>query len=444
MAIPTFSRKQFIQTSAMAATGLAYPLSQGKGLVFPSGFFKTEQTKFRLKNVLLETGFEYEGDEVIATKTNLFTLEIAEGKIKEILTNDPGDTSAINAKGYLLLPSFRDMHTHIDKTYYGGKWKATARRQNGVKAMIELEKKILPDLLKNSTYKAEKAMELLQSKGTGFIRNQTNIEPTSGLRSLDNFEKALENKKDSISAEIVLFPQHGVFYTDTAPLLKEAAKREIVDFIGGVDPYSIDGNIEKTVDFTVQLALDHGKGIDMHLHETDQWGLKTVEYLIDKVLENPQLKGKTWLSHCFVLGSIDRKKQEELAEKLATSKIGINSTIPFGGLVMPIPLLYEKGVKVATGNDSLVDHWSSFGTGSVLYKTNLAAQLYGYRTEFELSRILRLATGNLLPLDDRGNRQWPQKGATADMVLVDASCSAETVARMSPIKSLIHQGRIVF
>src|SRR5690606_7758427 len=130
-------------------------------------------------------------------------------------------------------------------------------------------------------------------------------------------------------------------YTDSVPYLKEAAKMDI-DFIGGVDPYSIDGAIEKTVDFTVQLALDNNKGIDIHLHESGESGLKTVEYLIQKVKENPGLKNKTYLSHAFVLGRLDSSKQEEIAEKLGDAGIGIVSTIPFGRLIMPIPIRSEE------------------------------------------------------------------------------------------------------
>src|SRR5690606_2162291 len=112
--------------------------------------------------------------------------------------------------------------------------------------------------------------------------------------------------------------------------LKEAAQMDI-DYIGGLDPFTIDGSIEKPIDFTVQLALDHQKGIDIHLHESGQSGVDTIEYLINKVLENPSLKGKTYLSHCFALSAIPASKQEELAEKLAAAEVGIVSTIPFGG-----------------------------------------------------------------------------------------------------------------
>jgi cytosine/adenosine deaminase-related metal-dependent hydrolase len=270
-----------------------------------------------------------------------------------------------------------------------------------------------------------------------------NIEPTSKLGSLQHLQQALENRKDSFGAELVAFPQHGVFYTSSVPYMKEAAKMNI-DFIGGLDPYTIDGAIERTIDFTVQLALDHNKGIDIHLHETGESGLKTVEYLIDKVNENPVLKGKTYISHCFVLGKIDNLKQEAIAEKLGAAQIGINSTIPFGGLIMPIPTLYKHNVKVMTGNDSIVDHWNTFGTGSVLHKANLMAQLYGYSTEFGLSRSLRLATAGVLPLDDKGNRQWPKVGDKANLARLNASCSAEAVSRVSQVESLIYEGKLVF
>ncbi|MCT3897406.1 amidohydrolase family protein [Elizabethkingia anophelis] len=438
------TRKDFIKSSALAVAGLAISPS----LLAASPFNLTNDKTLKgaknimLKNVRLETGFEYEGNEVVATKTGLFCVEIANGKIKAVTPNNPS-AKVIDAKGLLMLPAFKDMHIHLDKTFYGGPWQAVRKRQGGVKGMIALEQQILPEMLKTSTHHAEKLIELLQSCGTSYARSHVNIEPTSKLESLKNLQKALDNKKATFGAELVAFPQHGVYYTDSAPWMKEAAQTDI-DYIGGVDPYNVDGQIEKTMDFTVQLALDHNKGIDIHLHETGESGLKTVEYLINKVNENPVLKGKTFLSHCFVLAKLDKPKQEEIAEKLANAKIGIMSTIPFGGLIMPIPTLYKYGVNIGTGNDSIIDHWNTWGSGSVLQKANLMAQLYGYSTEFLLSRSLKLATYNILPLDDKGTQQWPKSGDPADVVLIDASCSAEAVSRISPVKSLIHQGNVVF
>ncbi|WP_245624050.1 amidohydrolase [Flavihumibacter petaseus] len=439
------SRKQFIRNAALGfagtalapVTGKALPLGEAKGMSD-----NIAANRYRFKNVRLETGFEFDGEEVVGTKTGLFSIDIEDGKIRTISSNRP-EENAIDAKGMLMLPSFKDMHIHLDKTFYGGPWQAARKRTGGVKGMIALEQKILPDMLKTSTAKAEKLIELLQSKGTAFARSHVNIEPTSKLQSLKNLQAALDHKKKVFGAELVAFPQHGVYYTDSVPYLKEAAAMDI-DFIGGLDPFSIDGAIEKTMDFTVQLALDHHKGIDIHLHESGDSGLKTVEYLINKVNENPSLKGKTYISHCFVLGKLDSAKQEAIAEQLAEAQIGINSTIPFGGLIMPIPTLMKHGVKVMTGNDSIIDHWNTFGTGSVLQKANLAAQLYGQSTEFGLSRMLALATAGPVPLTDKGVQQWPKPGDVANLAFLDASCSAEAVSRVSPVVSLVYQGNIVY
>jgi len=442
------SRKDFLRNSAMSVAGLALGSNvlaaneNIKSRAMDSINYNKDMKNLKLKNVRLETGFEFMEGEVASTKTELFLIEIENGKIKNISANS-NDPDAIDAKGLLMLPSFKDMHIHLDKTFYADKWQAVKRRKGGVKGMIALEQEIMPELLKTSTFKAEKLIELLQSHGSGFARSHVNIEPTSKLESLKNLQKALDHKKDGFGAELVAFPQHGVFYTDTVPYLKEAAKMDI-DFIGGLDPFSIDGAIEKTMDFTVQLALDNQKGIDIHLHETGDSGVKTIEYLIAKVNENPSLKGKTYLSHCFALGKIDQAKQEELAEKLADARVGIISTVPFGGLTMPIPTLMNKGVEVMVGNDSIVDHWNTFGSGSVLQKANLAAQLYGYSTELGLSRMLKLATAGPIPLDEKGTQLWPKVGDTADLVLVDASCSAEAVSRVSEVKSLIYNGKVVY
>ncbi|MDN3548188.1 amidohydrolase [Mucilaginibacter aquaedulcis] len=434
------TRKNFIKsTSVLLGTCM---LPQGYVDASPNTSEHFSGKTFILKNVRLETGFVYDQDEVIETETGLFTIEIADGRIKNVLPNN-SLAKGIDAKGWLMLPAFRDMHIHLDKTYYGLPWQAHLKKNKSVKDMIAFEQQVIPELLKTSIPRTEKLIGLLQSYGTSYARSHVNIEPTSGLNSLKHLETALANKKSSFQAQLVAFPQHGIYYTKSEELMKEAAKMG-VDFIGGLDPTSIDGSIEKPMDFVVQLALDNGKGIDIHLHESGESGLKTIEYLIDKVNENPVLKGKTYISHSFALRYLDQKKTEEIAEKLGAAKIGIASTIPISGNPMPIPALYKYGVEVIAGNDCIVDHWSTFGTGSILQKANIAAQIYGYRTEFELSRILKLATGNILPLDDKGKRQWPAPGDEANLVLVDASCSAEAVSRVSPIKSLIHNGNMVF
>ena len=155
------SRKEFIKMSGLGLAGMAV----ATGLLASAEAFAGDRAgkggeSYLLKNVRLETGFVYEEGEVVHTKTELFSVAIKDGKIKSISANQPNAANAIDAKGWLMLPAFRDMHIHLDKTFYGGPWQTTKRGQGGVKGMIALEQKILPDMLKTSTYRAEKLMEL--------------------------------------------------------------------------------------------------------------------------------------------------------------------------------------------------------------------------------------------------------------------------------------------
>jgi cytosine/adenosine deaminase-related metal-dependent hydrolase len=442
MSIKSLNRRNFLsQSIALTGAGLLAP-SISFGNTQDTSIMQRNSPKTVFKNVSMETGFIRDEIEVIATRTELFSLVVENGKISEILTNSP-DPAAIDAKGYLMLPAMKDMHIHLDKTYYGGPWKARESKFRTVKELIEHEKVVIPTLLPHSTKRAEKLIELLQSKGTDYARSHVNIEPTSQLVSLTNLQIALENKKDSFGAELVAFPQHGIYYSGSQELMKEAAQMDI-DYIGGVDPFSLDGQIEKTMDFTVQLALDYSKGLDIHLHESGESGLKTVQYLIAKVNENPVLKGKTYLSHCFVMGALDEKTLKATCEALAQADIGITTTVPIGYNAMPIPTMLDHGIRVMSGTDCVTDHWQPFGTGSMLDKAKNMAELYRYNHEYGLSRCLGIGTKGLTPLDNQGNQVWPKAGDEASFNLVDASCSAEAVARLSPVKQLYHKGSLVF
>ena len=107
------SRKNFIKNSSILVAG-------GAGLLLGKSTNAAEQIKsatsnegLTLKNVRLETGFEFQDDKVISTKTELFIIEISNGKIKTILPNN-SNAKAVDAKGLLMLPAFRDMHIHLD------------------------------------------------------------------------------------------------------------------------------------------------------------------------------------------------------------------------------------------------------------------------------------------------------------------------------------------
>ncbi len=396
-------------------------------------------------NARLETGFEFEGQEVVGTKTELKNLRIENGKITEISaagSKPAGTLPAYDAGGLLMLPTFRDVHIHLDKTYYGGPWKAVRPNPNGVFDRIKEEQALLPKLLATAEERTGKMVDLMHSKGTTFARSHCNIDPTVGLKNLEHLVHALGERKDGLSYEIVAFPQHGLLYSKCESLMREAMKTGLVDYVGGLDPTVVDGAMEKSIDSMVQLAVDSGKGIDIHLHESAPNGINAIRRIMD-MIEQAKLQNKVTISHAFSLASLSPAEGKDLFTRMGQLGMTIATSVPLGKGMMPLAQLRECGVNIVCGTDSIIDWWSPFGSCDILQKANLVAQLYRSQDELGLNRALGYATGWITPLSAKGEQIWPKPGAEASVNFVQASCSAEAVARLPDRAAVLHKGKLV-
>ncbi|EPA3872729.1 amidohydrolase family protein [Escherichia coli] len=404
------SRREFLSQSgkmvtAAALFGTSVPLAHaavaGTLNCEANNTMKITDPHYYLDNVLLETGFDYENGVAVQTRTARQTVEIQDGKIVALRENKQHPDATLphyDAGGKLMLPTTRDMHIHLDKTFYGGPWRSLNRPAGTtIQDMIKLEQKMLPELQPYTQERAEKLIDLLQSKGTTIARSHCNIEPVSGLKNLQNLQAVLARRQAGFECEIVAFPQHGLLLSKSEPLMREAMQAG-AHYVGGLDPTSVDGAMEKSLDTMFQIAL----------------------------------------------ATLNEQQVDALANRMAAQQISIASTVPIGTLHMPLKQLHDKGVKVMTGTDSVIDHWSPYGLGDMLEKANLYAQLYIRPNEQNLSRSLFLATGDILPLNEKGERVWPKAQDDASFVLVDASCSAEAVARISPRTATFHKGQLVW
>lgn len=163
--------------------------------------FNTQKSNYILNNVRLETGFIWNEGYIEGTQTEKFCIEIKNGKIEDISPNNPHLPNAIDAKGLLMLPAFKDMHTHLDKTLYGLPWQAVSAKRKTVADMIAYEQEIIPQLLETSVYRTALLIDLLQNYGTSFARSHFNVDTTSGLRSLENLQTALDIKKEAVNSK---------------------------------------------------------------------------------------------------------------------------------------------------------------------------------------------------------------------------------------------------
>ncbi|KYG90741.1 deaminase [[Bacillus] sp. KCTC 13219] len=396
-----------------------------------------------LTNALLETGYEMDGETVIGTKTASFHLLIENEQIAKIVPANEALTDNLpqkDAKNLLVLPSFVEKHCHLDKTLLGDDWRAVTPTKD-IFGRFEVEKTVLPTLRTSTQERAEILLARYLQYGVTHVRTHVDIYPEVGLKNLDQVQMALQTFEGKLSNEIVAFPQHGLLRTNAKELVREAL-RQGAGLVGGVDPAMVDGDIERSLQEMVELAVEGNAGIDLHLHDADQLGIYTIKRLAQLAVE-AGLQGKVAVSHAFALGDISPAQAEEIAELLGNAGMAIITSVPIGRNFPPVGLLHKKGVEVAVGCDNIFDSWSPFGNGDVLERAGRLAQLSRWSHERALAETLQFITNGIKPLDDKGQQVWPKVGDAANMVLVEASCSAEAIARTSKRVTTIYKGNIV-
>ncbi|WHY01963.1 amidohydrolase [Neobacillus sp. DY30] len=399
---------------------------------------------FWLTNARLETGYIVENDRVAGTKTELFHLLIEDGKIKKIIKGPVpfGDEHPItDADGLLLLPSFIEKHVHLDKTYMGEDFRACIPA-SGVIERCEIEKNILACIPSSTQQRAEALLEILLSNGSTHVRTHVDIYPEAGLDNLEGVQRALKTYSNRLSAEIVAFAQHGLLRPGTVQLIREAV-RNGAGIVGAVDPATVDHNIEASLVQLMDLAVEGNADIDLHLHDPGHLGTFTMKRLA-YLTKQAGWEGRVAVSHAFGLGDVSKEEAIEMAGILREAGISIVTSLPIGRNIPPVNLLNEYGVDVAVGNDNIYDSWWPTGNGDVLERAGRLIERFRWTDEVSLGQALKYITGGKTLLDKDGKQLWPKAGDAANIVLVEASCAAEAVARRSKRKAVIYKGNVVY
>lgn len=400
-------------------------------------------TTYWLTNALLETGYQVDNGVITGTQTESHHLLIQNGKVEKMIPAiEPilDELPKKDAKHLLVLPSFIEKHCHLDKTLLGDQWRAVTPAST-IFERLEIEKEVLSSLHTRAQQRAEQLLDIYSKTGVTHVRTHVDVYPEVGLENLEQVKRALQTFEGKLSCEIVAFPQQGLLRSKSKQLVREAL-RQGASFVGGVDPATVDGDLEASLQEMVELAVEGNAGIDLHLHDADHLGVFTIKRLA-QLTQEAGLQGKVSVSHAFGLGDISQAEAEEMGEILADAGISIITSVPINRKFPPVGLLHHKGVTVAVGCDNIMDVWSPFGNGDILERVGRLAEISGWVDERALAQTLQFITDGKTPLNVNGERVWPNVGDEASMVLVEASCSAEAVARNPKRVATMFRGEIV-
>ncbi|MFJ1896564.1 MULTISPECIES: amidohydrolase family protein [unclassified Streptomyces] len=380
-------------------------------------------------------------------------IEIKDGVIAAITPHDParavtGDTVA--GRGRLALPSFSDVHCHLDSTRIGLPFRPHTGKP-GVWGMTMNDRAHWREdewtVAQRATYTLGRMIE----RGTTRVRSYAQIDADCGLERFEGVLAAKEAHAGRCEVEIMAFPQAGLFKEKGVPELMDQALASGAAVVGGIDPCTLDRDPVRHLDVVFGLAERHQAPIDIHLHEPGALGVFSVDLILERV-RALGMAGQVTLSHAYELGTVDEATTRRLTEEFAELDIAMATIAPAQQQhALPLAGLTAAGVRVGLGEDGQRDFWSPYGNGDMLDRTWQLAFTNRYRADELIEHCVAVATrgghsilqGGPERLASVADRPGVAVGDPADLLLVEGETVASAVMDRSDDRTVLHAGRVV-
>jgi cytosine deaminase len=361
-------------------------------------------------------------------------VAIAHGRIAAITpaAGRPG----LDLGGALLLPSFVDGHVHLDKTLWGLPWRPNSGAPT-VRERIENERthrRTLPPVQQRGAA----LLRQMIANGTTALRTHADVDDAYGLANLEATLELRQAFRGRADIQVVAFPQSGILTRPGVAELLAEALRLGAEFVGGLDPASIDGDAKGHLDIVFGLAQRFDRGIDIHLHDRDAGGNAQLRDIAARTIAIG-LQHRVTVSHAFSLGTPDESDFARTADALAEAGVHILTSSPAIGIVPPVHALRARGVVIHAGSDNIRDLWNSLGTGDMLERALIIALKQGFRSDPDIETALSLCT-DAAALGLPAHRLVV--GASADLVALEAETPAEAVA-LRPVRRLVMKAGVI-
>lgn len=381
---------------------------------------------------------------------------VDEGVIKRIGRELPKAAEEVDLRGHLVVPPYVDPHLHLDYVY-------TARSEGAANTSGTLFEGIArwhdvkrTQTLEDARARALKGIEEEVSKGVQFIRTHIDVDDPklTGLRAMLELREQL---KDNVTIQIVAFPQEGMYaYKGGDEMIDEALKMG-ADCVGGIPHFEWAREFgEKSVHRTVELAGKHGKLIDVHCDETDDPMSRHVE-LLNALVMMEGIGPRSTASHTCSFGSADdawafrmlglfkQSQMNFIANPTENAYLqGRQDTYPKRRGLTRVKEMWESGMNVCFGQDSINDPWYPVGNGNMMNILDNGIHLAHTMSFEQLDRCLDLITYNGAKTLNVEDQYGIEEGKPANFLVLDANSPFEAVRQRADVLASIRNGEYLF
>jgi cytosine deaminase len=363
-----------------------------------------------------------------------------------------GVAERLKCSGRLVLPAFIDGHVHLDKVLIRDELREHDGTLAGAIGAIHERKRryTVDDVRSRAAAVIEESVRL----GTTRLRSHVDVDTIGGLAPLEGVIAAAADCADIAEVRTIAFPQEGLLRDPGAHALMEAALEAGADVVGGMPHWEVDEASQREhVRLCFDLAERFDRDLDMHVDETDDGGVRTLEMVADEALARGYI-GRVCAGHVCSLAAADHHYAERVIEKCRRAEISIASN-PVTNLVLQgrgdrglirrgttrIAELRAAGVNVLFGQDCVKDGFYPFGRGSMLEVALISAHAAHLTTKPDIAYALRAITdapAQAMRLTDYGLKP----GARADLQLLPVPTWNEAL-RLQPLPEKVwFRGRL--
>jgi cytosine/creatinine deaminase len=327
-----------------------------------------------------------------------------------------------NLNGNIVVPGLVDAHVHLDKTF-----STTFNKSGTLQEAIDVWRQEKPHLTyEGYVARMMQAVQVAVLKGTTSLRTHIDLDAQSGFAALEAVLELREKFQPMLDIQIVALGQAGLNEEETKAV--QAALEMGADLVGGAP--ALLPNPNESIDAIFSLAERYGKGIDLHIDETEDVNVLTLEYLAEKTIER-EMQGLVTAGHCCSLAFVDDATADRVMEKVKEAKLNVitlpscnlvlmgRGTFPVARGLTRVKELLGRGVNVAAASDNVRDPFNPLGNYDLLSIANLTAHAAHMTGAKELETCINMVTSNaaeILGLENYGLFE----GGKADLVVVDA------------------------
>ncbi|MFL6129475.1 MAG: amidohydrolase family protein [Mycobacteriales bacterium] len=375
-------------------------------------------------------------------------IRLADGLVERIAEPGvlpAGDESA-DLTGFLVLPAPAEPHAHYDTAL-------TATRAPNPGGTLVGAVDAWRTVASTATHhdyvrRATEVALMALANGATSIRTHVGIYPEVGLRAVEALLEVREQLSEWVDLQLVALT---VELTTPDGKQVEGLLREAlgmgVDVVGGC-PH-LDPDPKACIDAYLDLAVQAGKPVDLHMDEQLDPGVDNLPYLAGQVRERG-LRGRVTASHCVSLGTQPLDHAREVAEDLADAGVAVVSnpqtnlylqarglhTMAPRGLTAVRPLL-AAGAVLAGGGDNVQDPFNPMGRADPLETGSLLVTA-GHLTSAEAYHAVSAGARAALCLPE----VRLAAGYPAEILALRARSLDQALADPTD-RLVIHQGRVV-